>query len=157
MLVSLIFITISLLSRLSRELSPARHYYDGTAQEDVTDGWRLAGGAIRSESGAASGGGVPDARLGQRGRRRRAGSLAAAQPRRYDRSREPQRLADDRGRPRLSGHAALAQIASRGVADAGGRAAAGRGRPGARSSAGGVRRLSAAGRASTPDAGRARG
>ena len=42
---------------------------------------------------------LPDARLADRGRRRRPGGLAPAQPRRHQRCREPRRLADDRASP----------------------------------------------------------
>ena len=59
---------------------------------------------------------LPHARLDGRGRRRGPGSLAAAQPRRRRRHRQPRRLADHGGRPRLPRHAALAQVAARGAA-----------------------------------------
>ena len=56
-----------------------------------------------------AGGGLPDARLAERGGRRRPGGLAAAQPLRHERRREPGRLADDGRRAGLPRHAALAQ------------------------------------------------
>ena len=71
---------------------------------------------IRGAPDPSAGGRLPDARLAQRGRRRRAGGLAAAQPRRRERDREPRRLADDGRRARLPRHAALAQVAARGAA-----------------------------------------
>ena len=58
-------------------------------------------------------GGLPDAGLAHRGRRRRAGGVAAAQPLRRRRDREPGRLADDRRRPRQPEHAALARRPAR--------------------------------------------
>ena len=88
---------------------------------------QIAGGAIRGQPDPSAGGGLPDARLAERGRRRRAGSLAPAQPLRHERRREPRRLADDGRRARLPRHAALAQVAARG--------AAGRARSPSRSSA----------------------
>ena len=56
-----------------------------------------------------AGGGLPDARLADRGRRRGPGGVAAAQPRGHERRREPPRLADDRRRARVPEHAARAQ------------------------------------------------
>jgi hypothetical protein len=50
----------------------------------------------------------------ERGRRRRLGALAATQPHRRARGREPRRLADDRRRGRVAEHAALAPNAPRG-------------------------------------------
>ena len=52
--------------------------------------------------------------LAQRGRRRRPGRLAAGEPRRRQRRREPRRVADHGRRARLAEHAALAQHAARG-------------------------------------------
>src|SRR6266511_510027 len=63
---------------------------------NVTGGrGRLAGGAVPGPPQPSAGGGLPDARLSQRGRRRRAGCLAPAQPRRHQQRPEPRRLADD--------------------------------------------------------------
>ena len=56
---------------------------------------------------------VSDARLAERGRRRGPGSLAAAQPHRHERGREPRRLADHRRRTRLTQHAAHARRGGR--------------------------------------------
>ena len=74
------------------------------------------GGAIRGQPDPPAGGGLPDARLAERGRRRSAGSLAAAQPLRHERRREPGRMADDSRRAGVPRHAALAQVAARGAA-----------------------------------------
>src|SRR3954471_5398882 len=92
-----------------------RHYYnDGTRRGNVTDGrTRMAGTAIRGEPDPPEGGGLPDARLAERGGRRRAGSLATARPLRDERRREPRRMADDGRRAGVPGHAALAQVAAR--------------------------------------------
>ena len=49
-----------------------------------------------------AGGGLPDARLAERGRRRRAGGVAAPQPLRHERGREPRRLAHDGRRARVA-------------------------------------------------------
>ena len=70
---------------------------------------------VRGQPRPSARGGLPHARFDQRGRRRRAGNLAAAEPLRYCRGRKPRRLADDGGRPRLPRHAARAQIAARGA------------------------------------------
>ncbi len=87
----------------------------------MTDGrTRLAGGAVRGAPDPSAGGGLPDARLAERGGRRRPGSLAPAQPRRRQRRREPRRMADDGRRPGVPGHAALAPVAARGAAGRGG-------------------------------------
>ena len=59
---------------------------------------KLPGRAVRGAPAAPAGRGLPDARLAQRGRRRGAGGVAAAQPLRRRRHRQPRRLADD-GRP----------------------------------------------------------
>src|SRR4051794_2784037 len=70
--------------------------HDEARPTDVTDDrTRVAGRPIRSQPDAPSRRGLPDARLGERGRRRRTGGLAAPQPRRQDRGREPRRLAHD--------------------------------------------------------------
>src|SRR6266568_2521345 len=62
----------------------ARHYHDGTRRGKVTDGRPgPAGGAIRVPPQPPAGGRLPDARLAERGRRCRAGGLAAAQPHRH--------------------------------------------------------------------------
>jgi hypothetical protein len=76
----------------------------------VPDGCRgISGGALRGAPGASAFGGVPHARLGQRGGRRRPGGLATAQPLRHQRRGEPRRLADDGRGARLPQHAALAR------------------------------------------------
>ena len=89
---------------------------DTWQREDVTDGReRVAGGALRGAPGPSAGGGLPDAGLAHRRRRRRAGHLAAAQPGRGGRGREPRRVADDDRRPGVPEHAALAQRPARGA------------------------------------------
>ena len=70
---------------------------------------------VRGQPCPSARGGLPNAGFDQRGRRCRAGDLAAAEPLRYVRGRESRRLADHGGRPRLPRHAALAQIAARGA------------------------------------------
>src|SRR5262245_29967025 len=75
----------------------------------------MAGGTVRGPPRAPAGGGVPDARFPKRSRRRRPGSLATPEPLRYGRRREPRRMADDGRRARVPGHAALAQVAARGI------------------------------------------
>ena len=65
-------------------------------------------------AGTSSARGLPHARLDQRGRRCRAGDLAAAESLRHECGREPRRLADDGRCARLSRHAALPQVAARG-------------------------------------------
>src|SRR5215210_6674998 len=72
----------SILISLSHRPGFVRHYYnDGTRRGNVTDGrTRLACGAIRGEPHPPEDGGLPDARLAERGGRRRAGNLAAPQP-----------------------------------------------------------------------------
>ena len=52
----------------------------------------------------------------RRGRGRGAGGVAAPEPRRHQRRREPRRLADHGGGARLPRHAAGAQVAARGAA-----------------------------------------
>ena len=90
---------------------------DPPRRADVTDGRaRLAGGAVRGAPDPPARRRLPDARLAERGRRRRPGGLAPAQPRRRRRGREPRRLADDRRRAGLPEHAALAPVAARGAA-----------------------------------------
>src|ERR687890_1394490 len=87
-----------LVTSLSHRPGLVRHYYNETTRlENVTDGRtrRLAGTALRGEPHPPAGGGLPDARLNQRGRRRRPGSLAPPQPLRHQRHREPGRMADD--------------------------------------------------------------
>ena len=85
---------------------------DPTRRRNVTDGRaRMAGRALRGAPDPPAGGGLPDARLAERGRRRRAGSLATTQPLRRERGREPRRLADDGRRAR----SALDMLRSRDV------------------------------------------
>src|SRR5215212_3121903 len=76
----------------------------------------MARPAIRGAATASARGRLPDARLAQRGRRRRPGRLAAAEPRRHERGRKPPRLADNDCRPRGAEHAAPAQDAERAAA-----------------------------------------
>ena len=85
-------------SVMSQRAATARHGYDGCRRGGVTvsDLDQLAG-RFEADRAAPAGGRLPDARLAGRGRRRRAGGLAAAQPRRHRRGRQPHRLADDRG------------------------------------------------------------
>src|SRR6185312_17212535 len=65
-------------------------------REEATDGRdAMAGGSIRGAPRTAARGGLPDARLGQRGRRCGAGGLAATRPLRRRRDRQPGRLAHD--------------------------------------------------------------
>src|SRR6516225_3396736 len=89
------------------------------ATEEGNDGGRarLAGGAIPGPPPSPAGGGLPDARLAHRGRRRRPGNLAAAhpQPHRHERGPQPGRLADDAGRAGVPGHAARAHRTARGT------------------------------------------
>src|SRR5687767_6054483 len=65
----------------SHWLGFVRLQFDGTRRRNVT-GERagLAGRAVRGQQAAATRGGVSDARLAERGRRRRPGSLASPQP-----------------------------------------------------------------------------
>src|SRR5712691_5555103 len=101
---------------LSHRVGFARHYYDETKRGNVTDGrTRMAGGAIRGRASPPAGGGLPDARLPERGGRRRAGVLAPPQPLRHERRREPRRMADDGCRAGVPRHAALAQLTARGA------------------------------------------
>ena len=98
----------------------------------------------------------------ERGGRRRPGSLAAAQPLRRQRRREPGRMADDGGRAGVPGHAALAQVAARGAArratcPSRSRAAGDRSRPRAGGAAGRLGRARAAGGARDAGARRAAG
>src|SRR5437899_3304671 len=58
-------------------------------------------GAVRGEPRPPAVGGLPDARLAERGGRRHPGSLATAQPLRPERCREPGRMADDDRRARV--------------------------------------------------------
>ena len=58
---------------------------------------------------------LPDARFPDRGGRRRPGSVDPPEPGRHERCREPAGLADDRRRPGLPQHAAVAQDAPRSV------------------------------------------
>ena len=93
-----------------------------------------------------------------RGRRRRPGHLAAPQPGRGERGREPRRVADHDRRPRLPEHAAVAQHATRGVprrapARPGHQPAEGRLQPGGGSVAGRLGRARPARRARHPDPG----
>ena len=53
---------------------------DRPARRDVTEDEKLAGRALRGAPPAPAGGRLPDARLAERGRRRGAGGVAAAQP-----------------------------------------------------------------------------
>src|SRR5205823_1333852 len=62
-----------------------------------------------------AGGGLPDARLARRGRRRRPGHLAAPHPGRSGSGREPRRVADHGRGPRLPEHAAVARHPTRGA------------------------------------------
>src|SRR5215207_8406150 len=79
----------------SHRLRLVRHPYDGTRREDVTDGrTRLADGPVRGEPDPSAVGGLPDARLSERGRRRRAGIVGAPQPLRHVGRREPAGMAD---------------------------------------------------------------
>src|SRR5215210_5085244 len=91
----------SILISLSHRPGFFRYYYnDGTRRGNVTDGRTgLAGTTIRDPPDPPEGGGLPDARLNRRGRRRRAGSLAAPQPLGHQRRPEPGRMADDRRQP----------------------------------------------------------
>src|SRR5919199_2013678 len=94
-----------------------RHYYnDVTRRGNVTDGrTRLARTAVRGEPNPPQGGGLPHARLVERGRRRPPGSLATPQPLRHQRGREPERMADYGRRAGVPGHAALATGEARGA------------------------------------------
>jgi hypothetical protein len=63
----------------------------------------------------SQGGGLPDARLAERGGRRGPGSLATPHSLRPYWRRKPRRMADDGRRAGVPGHAALAQVATRGT------------------------------------------
>src|SRR5215208_4092336 len=111
-----ILISFSHRDLLSHRQGFFRHYYDGTRQKDVTDGReRISGKAIRGAQKPPEGGGLPDARLPFRGGRCRPGSLAASQPLRDERRREPGRMADHGRRTSVPGHAALAHLAACGA------------------------------------------
>src|SRR5262245_38720079 len=84
------------LISLSHRLGFVRHYCDGTRRGNVTEGRpRIASGAIRGQPDPPAGGGLPDARLAERGGGRRARVLATAQPFRHGRRRESARMAED--------------------------------------------------------------
>src|SRR5438477_7655838 len=76
------------LVSMSHRLGFARQYYDGKQRENVTKGLtygrnartRQVSGAIRGQPEPPADGRLPDAWLPERGGRRRAGSLASAQP-----------------------------------------------------------------------------
>ena len=68
--------------------------------------WRSAS----RSTGSLARGGLSHARLGERGGRCRPGSLAAPEPHRRRRGREPRRLADDRRRARVAEHAPPARL-----------------------------------------------
>src|SRR5437763_13925535 len=70
---------------------------DRRRRENVTDGRRDSRGPVRGAPVPPGRGGVPDARLAQRGGRRRPGGVAAAAPLGHQRRREPARLADHGG------------------------------------------------------------
>src|SRR6266545_4862676 len=134
------------------------------ATEEGNDGRaRLAGGAVPGPPLPPAGGGLPDARLAHRGRRRRPGSLAATQPQphRHQRGPQPRRLADHARRAGVPGHAARAHLTARGTP---GRAPArpdhqppGPDRPRATGAAGRGGRAGAAGGPGHTGAGRAAG
>jgi hypothetical protein len=73
----------------------------------------LAGTALRRAPGPLGSGGLPDARLAHRSRRRRPRGLAAAQPCRPRRRAQSRRMAHHRRRPGVPGHAPLARRAPR--------------------------------------------
>ncbi len=119
----------------------------------------MADRAFRATPDSPASGGLPDARLAQRGRRRRPGGLASAQSRRHQQRREPSWVVDHGGGTGVPEHAAHARVAARGAPR---RAHArpdhqppGRGRPRAGSVAGRLGRPGAAGGARHADAGRA--
>ena len=98
---------------------------------------------------------MPDARLGERGRRCSAGGVAATRRLRRP-HRQPGRMADHGRGTALPGRAARPPITARGaVARAAGGRCAGRDRPGAGGAAGRLRRSRAAGRARYADSRRA--
>src|SRR5215211_9224482 len=145
-----------LVISLSHRPGLVRHYYNDTTRlETVTDGRtrRLASTALRGEPDPPESGGLPDARLDQRGGRRPPGSLATPQPLGHQRHREPGRMADDSRRAGVPKHAAFAPLKARGAPGRapGGRARArtdreprGWGRPRARGAAGRLGRAGAA-------------
>src|SRR6266536_3657211 len=147
---------------LTHRLGSLRHCYDGTRPKDVSmDEMDWLAERFESHRTHLRGGGVPDAWLAERGRRRRAGVVAAAQPFRHQWREEPRQLADDRGRAGVPGHAALTQVAAGGAA---GRTCARpdrepreRDRPRARGTAGRIGRSRAAGGPGHPGARRAAG
>src|SRR5215467_9423593 len=72
------------------------YFYDTAGARIVTDeGSAMAGRAFRAAPRPPAGGGLPDARLAHRGRRRGPGGLAETGPRRRQRGRESWRVADD--------------------------------------------------------------
>ena len=102
---------------------------------------------------------LPDARLDRRGRRRRPGGLAAAEPLGLRRGRQPARLADDGGRPRLPRHAPRPQGPPRAArrSSRADRQRGHRGEPGRGGRAGGLDRAGDARGAGEPLPRRARG
>ena len=76
---------------------------------------RLAGRALRAAPTPPAGGLLPDARLAQRGRRRRARGVAALKQRRHQPGGRSRRVADDRRRSDLPQRAALPCGATRGA------------------------------------------
>src|SRR5262249_5309319 len=97
---------------LSHLPAHVRHSHDAAEPRKVTSVRRKSsGGALRSSPPALARRGLSHARLADRSRRCRAGSLAAAEPLRYHRRQQPRRLADHGGGAGVSRHVARTQIA----------------------------------------------
>ena len=107
--------------------------YDTRRQENC-DRWseEWLARAVPGAATASAGRRLPTARVAQRGRRRAPGGLAAGQPRRYQRGREPGRVVHDGRGPGVVEHAPRAEgkarRAARGRGTRPGREPAGRGR-----------------------------
>ena len=105
---------------------------------------RVAGGALRGPPEPPESGGLPDARVGQRGGRRRAGGLAPAKAFRRARRGEPRCMADHGRGPGMPERVAVAENAARGAAGGArarpAREPRGRARSRARGGPGGLRR-----------------
>src|SRR5438874_397297 len=71
-----VLLSLGRVTASSHRPASVRHRTDEARWENVTDGRkRLAGGAIRGAPVSPARGGLPDARFGERGRRRRPGNL----------------------------------------------------------------------------------
>src|SRR5262249_26476697 len=92
------------------------YFYDTAGARILTDERAaMAGRAFRAAPRPPAGGGLPDARLADRGRRRGPGGLAETGPRRRQRGRESWRVADDDRRACVAEHAPRASRQARGA------------------------------------------